>query len=417
MPSRRAYPRQSINHIPRALCWMVLFAGILLVLGSLNVYSTTYYMDIEGGGSPYEHFFRQIIFLALSLAAGKWVSCWKIDTVRRLNFPFLLVTLGLLVLVMFIGQSVNGANRWLKLGSLSIQPSEFAKLTAVIWASQFLSVLVNKRMKISFVKPLLDRRFLSRGRGGLKKYYSALILPIAAPLLLSLFIILQPDMGTAVLVLLFPLLLYVLAGLSSIDVVLMGAVTLAAGSVLVIRFPYRMERITAFLHPEEHAQDIGYQTMQSLIAVGSGGTLGQGIGQGMSKFLYLPEQFTDFAFAVFAQEYGFFISAFVICLYVGFLACGFSLASHIRSSYSSLLVYGLTMMISVQGFLNIAMVLGVFPVTGVPLPFISYGGTSLLVNVVSLGLIWGTVRKNYRKQYKEDKEKELQERARMFQNE
>ena len=160
--------------------------------------------------------------------------------------------------------------------------------------------------------------------------------------------------------------------------------------------PYRMQRIIILFEPEKYAQGIGYQTMQSLIAVGSGGLLGQGMGEGLSKFLYLPEQYTDFAYAVFSQEYGFIGSVALLVLYLAFMWYGLSVGRKLKQTYPALLVYGLTLLISVQALINIAMVIGLFPVTGIPLPFISFGGTSLLMNIAALGLIWGTATQSLR---------------------
>ena len=152
---------------------------------------------------------------------------------------------------------------------------------------------------------------------------------------------------------------------------------------------------------------MGYQTMQSLIAVGSGGILGQGMGEGFSKFLYLPEQYTDFAYAVFSQEYGFIGSATLLCLYLAFMLYGLSVGRKLKETYPALLVYGLTLLISVQGLVNIAMVIGWFPVTGIPLPFISFGGTSLLMNMAALGLIWGTATQSLREYDEQERRKRI----------
>ena len=166
-----------------------------------------------------------------------------------------------------------------------------------------------------------------------------------------------------------------------------------------------MDRVVVLWDPFSYAANRGYQTVQSLIAVGSGGLFGQSVGEGMSKFLYLPEQYTDFAYAVFSQEFGFIGSVFVLILYLVFLLAGFSAARKLKETYAALLVYGLTLLISVQGIVNIAMVIGCFPVTGIPLPFISYGGSSLIMNIISVALIYGTTVQSLR-------ETDLEERKR-----
>lgn len=216
-------------------------------------------------------------------------------------------------------------------------------------------------------------------------------LPILCPAVLATIVLFQPDMGTAAIILFFPGLLYILAGMPFLEI-LAGIVTaVCLGGYLAVVSAYRAERMAILWDPFADPLGAGYQIVRSLTAVGSGGFWGQGPGEGVYKFLYLPEQHTDFAYAVFSQEFGFIGSVVVMCLFMGFLMCGFSCARQLKQPYESLLVYGLTLLISVQGIINMAMVIGCFPVTGIPLPFISYGGTSLLTNVISVGLIWGAV--------------------------
>jgi cell division protein FtsW len=198
--------------------------------------------------------------------------------------------------------------------------------------------------------------------------------------------------------LLFPAFLYIFAGAP--DTFLAILVAGAGLFAIAILEPYRMERFTAFLHYEEHADGIGYQTMQSLIAVGSGGIMGQGAGNGLAKFYYLPEQHTDFAFAVWCQEWGLIGASIVVLLLLALIAFGMIIASRLRDVRLALIVYGCSLLIGVQGLLNVAMVIGCFPVTGVPLPFISYGGTALLTNLIAVGLIAGAVAEDERRERK-----------------
>ena len=200
---------------------------------------------------------------------------------------------------------------------------------------------------------------------------------------------------------------YIIAGMPLLEILLSLGISFILFLGLAIMAPYRMARLVVLLHPEDYAQGMGYQTMQSLIAVGSGGILGQGMGEGFSKFLYLPEQYTDFAYAVFSQEYGFIGSATLLCLYLAFLLYGLSVGRKLKETYPALLVYGLTLLISVQGLVNIAMVIGWFPVTGIPLPFISFGGTSLLMNMAALGLIWGTATQSLREYDEQERRKRI----------
>ena len=392
MSSRGETPLNYMKYVPLALQKMFVVAGILIILGAFNVYSSTYYMNMESGISPYSHIIRHMIFLAASILFALFLSRASYRMVKKGAFLWCAVTVLLLLLVMVVGRTVNGATRWIALGPVSLQPSEIAKVTGLIWAASRLSKKVDAHMSMSIFGHLL-RPFLffaskkkENSFGAMIRYFS----PLYMPLLMGILVLKQPDMGTAGMIIIFPGLLYIIAGMPLKEILASLGVFFAGFIGLVIVAPYRMERIIVLLHPTEYAQGIGYQTMQSLIAVGSGGFLGQGMGEGLSKFLYLPEQYTDFAFAVFSQEYGFIGSATVLCLYLAFLRYGLSVGRKLKDTYSALLVYGLTLLISVQGLINMAMVIGVFPVTGIPLPFVSFGGTSLFMNVAALGLIWGT---------------------------
>ena len=364
MSSRSETSLKDTKYVPECLKWMLIAAAILIAIGAMNVYNATYYMNMAAGDGPYTHFLKHVGVLALSLAIGGLVAWLPKGFIRGGAVMWVGFTLVLLLLVVVAGYRANGATRWIMLAGFSLQPSEVAKVTGLIWAASFLSKRIQKGEKIT-----------------------------------------QPDMGTAGMILLFPLLLYVLAGLPLFEILLGVGGAIVTFAILGIAEPYRMDRVVVLWDPFSYAANRGYQTVQSLIAVGSGGLFGQSVGEGMSKFLYLPEQYTDFAYAVFSQEFGFIGSVFVLILYLVFLLAGFSAARKLKETYAALLVYGLTMLISVQGIVNIAMVIGCFPVTGIPLPFISYGGSSLIMNIISVALIYGTTVQSLR-------ETDLEERKR-----
>ena len=392
MSSRSETPLIDMKYAPKALQKMFIVAGILIILGAFNVYSSTYYMNMESGVSPYSHILRHLVFLAVSIVFAFVLSRVNYHIIRKGALLRCILTIGLLALVMVAGRTVNGATRWIALGPISLQPSEIAKVTGLIWAASSLAKKVDAHMSMSIfwhiIKPFVHMGSHKKGDsfGAMIRYFAPLYLPV----IMAAMVLKQPDMGTAGMILIFPALLYVIAGMPKLEIILgmVGAFILFV--VLTLAAPYRMKRIIILFEPEKYAQGIGYQTMQSLIAVGSGGLLGQGMGEGLSKFLYLPEQYTDFAYAVFSQEYGFIGSVAVLLLYLAFMWYGLSVGRKLKQTYPALLVYGLTLLISVQALVNIAMVIGLFPVTGIPLPFISFGGTSLLMNIAALGLIWGT---------------------------
>ena len=214
------------------------------------------------------------------------------------------------------------------------------------------------------------------------------------PIIFAGLTILQPDMGTTVLIFGFSFVLIYLAGF---DGKFFGGAFVIAGFLGFIAArmsPYRWERIQSWFDPWPHAQDMGYQTVQGLLAVGSGGILGEGFMQGTSKYFYLPEAHTDFAFAVWAQEMGFVGAVFVVVLIAAFTYFGFRISNKARDEFGKWLAMGITLLISGQALFNIAMVCGIMPVTGVPLPFVSYGGSSLLMNFMAIGLLASIGRRN-----------------------
>ena len=386
--SSRGHASDKMKYVPDSLRWLIAITGVLIVIGCLNIYSSTYYMDIYDGGSAYKHISNHILFLLGGIFAA-WIAV-KLGTnkIRQGAWLWFIAVFLLLILVKFAGSSVDGANRWIMLGPMSLQPSELAKVAGIIWTAAFLAKRINNKEPITVFYGILNRPMgKRRKRRGLVHHF----LPILCPAVLATIVLLQPDMGTAAIILFFPGLLYILAGMPFLEI-LAGIVTaVCLGGYLAVVSAYRAERMAILWDPFADPLGAGYQIVRSLTAVGSGGFWGQGPGEGVYKFLYLPEQHTDFAYAVFSQEFGFIGSVVVMCLFMGFLMCGFSCARQLKQPYESLLVYGLTSLISVQGIINMAMVIGCFPVTGIPLPFISYGGTSLLTNVISVGLIWGAV--------------------------
>lgn len=408
MSSRSETSLKDTKYVPECLKWMLIAAAILIAIGAMNVYNATYYMNMAAGDGPYTHFLKHVGVLVLSLAIGGLVAWLPKGFIRGGAVMWVGFTLVLLLLVFLAGHRANGATRWIMLAGFSLQPSEVAKVTGLIWAASFLSKRIQKGEKITLIKRFLRPFFHVFDRKKKENTFRSMIAyfwPLYGPLAMALFVLIQPDMGTAGMILLFPVLLYVVAGLPIFEIFLGVGVAVFTFVLLVIAAPYRMDRVVVLWDPFSYAANRGYQTVQSLIAVGSGGLFGQSIGEGMSKFLYLPEQYTDFAYAVFSQEFGFIGSVFVLILYFIFLLAGFAAARKLKETYAALLVYGLTMLISVQGIVNIAMVIGCFPVTGIPLPFISYGGSSLLMNIISVALIYGTTVQSLR-------ETDLEERKR-----
>ena len=280
---------------------------------------------------------------------------------------FYIFSVGLtaLVFVPGIGETLNGATRWIDLGFTTIQPGEFLKIGVVLM--------------LAFV--------LARGKGKLDEFSKGLLpfaFVVGLPLLL---LIMQPNTSTAIVIALTAGAMYVLAGAPVRDILILvlGAVLVAA--VLLGTRPYLVDRVTTFFNPSHDALGTSYQIQQSLIAIGSGGVAGRGFGQSAQKFNYLPEPQGDSIFAVVGEEFGFIGATFLVLLFTAFASRGLSIAAEASTMFGSLAAAGLTLIIAISAFLNIGAMLGILPLTGLPLPFISHGGTALLAALASVGII------------------------------
>ena len=337
---------------------------ILMVLGTINVFSSSFVLATTDYENPYYFLIRHAVWLALGIVA--FVVCRRVNYKRwRGWMPVLLGGMLLaLAAVLVIGNSVNGAKRWLVFGPLSFQPAEFAKLLSLMLAAAVLS---------------------TRARAG--KTASVLNLQYFLILVMAGLTELEPDMGTACIIFGVPLIMAFVVGMSSrqwksiivsIPVILVALVTIQ---------PYRLERVRIMLDPWSDAQGIGYQTVQSLSTIGSGGFFGMGLGDGVSKYEYLPEAHTDFAFAIFCQEHGYVGALMVFLLFALLIFFCVRIANRAEDEFGQILAMGIMLLILGQALANMAMVGGMFAVVGVPLPFISYGGSSLLVTMMAMGML------------------------------
>ena len=362
--------------------WLVV---ILVGIGAGNVVSSTAYMNLHAGEAATHHLLRHITFIGVGGISG--VAAWWAVRTRLMRQPLTLavltiVTVLLLAMVLIAGVTVNGARRWLPIGSLTFQPSEVAKFVAVLWSAKYLAVLRQRKQPIRLWGVLRD--MLHKQWSHWKDWK-----PLIIPFIFAVEVFRQPDFGTVLIILGVPIMLYIIAGLSlkEIGATLAALVIFFVGAVMDA--PYRMERLIVYYDPFRYARDLGYQSVQSIIAVGSGGLVGQGAGRGHSKYAYLPEQYTDFAFSVFAQEQGFLGSVLVLACFVGILWLGWRMAMRTPDRYGRYCIYGLTALLAGQGLYNIGMTVGIMPVTGVPLPFISFGGTSMVMCLTAVGTIIG----------------------------
>jgi cell division protein FtsW len=339
----------------------------LLALGAVMVYSASSARTLlQGQGDGTTYLVRYVIYGAVGFVALQVIARRGLDAVVRLTGPLLAFAFVCLVAVKLpgLGVTVNGARRWLGAGPLTFQPSEVAKLALVLYAAKFLAQKSGRIRSPRSVSPLL----LMTG---------TMVLLVAS----------QPDLGTT-LVIAFTLTAMLVAAGLPVRYLLIGAG--AAGflvTVYAISEPYRRARLTTFLDPWSHAGDAGFQAVQGQIALGSGGLFGRGIGQSVQKIFYLPEAHTDFILAIIGEELGVAGVMVVLFLYGLVAYAGLRVAKAAKGAYAKLLAAGITSLILSQACLNVFAVLGLAPLTGVPLPFISYGATNLTVLLAGMGLL------------------------------
>jgi cell division protein FtsW len=310
---------------------------------------------------------RYLIFGALGLAALHFLSRHGLKLVKAATPLLLFGSLGLTLAVMVpgIGITVNGAQRWLGAGPVQFQPSELLKLSLVLYAAQLLALRPSRVKSLKALsRPLL------------------IVVAVACLLLLK-----EPDMGTAIVVCLATGALLLAAGVPLRHLLTIAGVLALVALVFAIAAPYRRARLMSFAHPWHDASGAGFQTVQSMIAIGSGGFFGVGLGESVQKIFYLPEAHTDMILAIIGEELGFIGIAAVVALYGLIAYAGFRAAKLARDRYSKLLAAGITSLILCQATLNFFAVLGMAPLTGVPLPFLSYGSSNLVVLLGAMGLL------------------------------
>ncbi len=350
---------------------IVIVMVILLVTGTINVFSSSYVLAAMNFENPYYFLQRHLQWLLLGT-----IACWlcrrmNYQRLRGLMFIGLGINLFLLVAVLFVGTTINGAQRWIALGPLSFQPAEFAKLMGVLMGSFSISAV------------------LAKERFRMDRDWPRVAIPFGAILLMAFLVYREPDFGTACIVFGVPLFMaLVLLVPPRRWVLILIPVALAALAIGTLQ-PYRMKRMEVWLDPWSDARNAGYQMVQSLSTIGSGGIFGMGFGDGVSKYEYLPEAHTDFAFAIFSQEHGFFGVLLIFLLFAVLLVASIRVATRAKDTFGQVLALGIIFLVVGQALANLAMVAGLLPVVGVPLPFISYGGSSLIVTMAGMGMLLG----------------------------
>jgi cell division protein FtsW len=343
---------------------LVLVTLGLVAFGLVMVYSASSARALLSSDAPSYYLKRQAIYAVMGLVALVILSRFDFHRLRHATQPLLAATFILLVAVLAIGTAVNGARRWIPIGFMNFQPSELAKLVLALWTAALLARKPAPRTLGELAKPI------------------GVVVGLACALIL-----IEPDLGTAIAIAIMVSAILVVSGTRLR--LLASAAGIAASVVLLAIWlePYRRERIFSFLDPWHDPQGAGFQSVQSMIALGSGGFFGVGLGESVQKIYYLPEASTDMIFAIVGEELGLIGAMGVIAAFAVFAYAGFNIALHCRDPFGKRLAAGITALICGQAAVNVSAVMGIAPLTGIPLPFVSYGGSSLVVGLAAVGIL------------------------------
>ena len=380
-PTRRAPGSRPESHpvsraVPRSGTYLALLGtiAVLNAVGVVMVLSASSVVSITSYGSAWYFFERQLLWTVLGLVAFVLVARIDYRKLRRYVRPLLVVTVAMLVLVLVpgFGVYVAGSRRWLGVGSWRFQPSEIAKLALLL-----------------FTADLLTRR--KDELGDWRRVLRPALIVVAC---VAGLVMLEPDLDSTLLLGMIAAAVLVAGGIRLRHLMVVGGSGLALATMLALAAPYRRARVLTFLHPTADAGNTGYQIVQSLIALGTGGLTGVGLGAGSAKWHFLPNAHTDFIFAVIGEELGLVGSMLVLSLFVAFAVLGVRVAARAPDRFGMLLATGITVWVTAQAAINIGGVVGLLPVSGVPLPFVSFGGSSLVFTMVAAGMLANIARQS-----------------------
>lgn len=344
---------------------ILIYSTVLLIIGLYMVFQSSQIWANYLHNDRFFYLKRQALFALIGFVC--FIVSMKINLHKIRKYSFLILLLGLvtLLLVLFLGVNVNGSTSWFKIGSFMFQPSEIFKIIIVFYMAD-----------------KLDKYYLETN-----KFYKTILI-LLIPLVIGFaLIMLQPDLGSAIVILGGVIMMCILSKNSFYNYLFIGILGIICFTILIISSPYRIERIFAFLNPYNDPLGSGFQLIQSLYAIGPGGIIGKGINSSFQKHYYLPEPQTDFIFAIYAEEYGLIGSIILLFLYAMLFKNILKLIRESKNMFNAFLRIGLASMIIIQVCINLFVVVGLIPVTGITLPFLSYGGSSLIVVLVSIGLI------------------------------
>jgi cell division protein FtsW len=348
--------------------WLLLITVVLVVFGLIMIYSSTSVVTplfAKKNITPFFYFRRHLFTVLLGVIFMYIAFRVPADTLTKAAIPLLVLSFVLLVLVFIpkIGVSAGGARRWIRLWPSTFQPSELVKLAMVIFLARYMSMPTYRTDSIN-----------------------CFLIPIAVMGLFQIVFLKQPDFGAAMSLCLLTVAMLVLSGIRLRYIMTLG-VLLVPLSIKLLMEPYRLRRVLAFLDPWKDPQGSGFQLVQSFIALGSGGIKGVGLGESKQKLSFLPESHTDFIFSLVGEELGFIGALTIVCLFLLIFFKGISIANRTKNLFGYYLASGLSMMVALQALINFCVTTGLVPTKGLPLPFISYGGSSLLMNMVAVGIL------------------------------
>lgn len=350
---------------PDLLIMVAIFMLLVVGIVAVGSASTPEALKLTLGKDPFLYGKRQI-FSAIT-GIGLMLFAMRIDYRRykKMTWPLAAVAIISLIAVLIVGRNISGATRWIDLKFIRFQPSEIAKLSVIFFLAHYLSELGN----------------------GVKRLIPGVIIPLAYTTLIGFLIMKEPDFGTTISIFVVFFAMLFAAGVRMLHLSGFGVLGVIASAILIKMEPYRLKRLTSFANPNADPHGSGWQILNSLYAIGSGGLFGLGFGRSRQKFFYLPEPHTDYIYAIIGEELGLIGTTTVLALFLFLAWRGFRAAVQARDTYGSLLAVGITSYIVFQAILNIAVVTASLPATGITLPLISYGGTSLWITLVSLGVL------------------------------
>jgi cell division protein FtsW len=372
---QKARAAAAVRPVPRVTAYVVLLAiiAVLNLIGIVMVLSASSVVALRETGSSWFYFKRELTWVAVGTVVMLITLRVDYRRWRRLAVPFVVVAFVALVLVLHpsVGVTVNGSSRWLDLGALTVQPSEFAKLAMIL-----------------FTADLVARRWNRRGETRLSLRPVLVVLALlAVPMLL------QPNLGTTIVLGIIVFAMLFAAGIPSLPLAAYGVVGAGGAVALALGEGYRRRRLLAFVDPWADPLNTGYQTIQSQVSLASGGFLGVGLGASRAKWGFLPYAHTDFIFAIIGEELGLLGASVVVALFVGLGCIGIRAAVRAPDPFGRLLATGITTWFCGQAFVNIGAVIGILPITGVPLPFVSFGGSSLVAAMAAAGILLNITRR------------------------